>query len=285
MSTLSVIAMQVCAVQSLNGKVQASVYDSSVDLRDLETGPAPVVVVYSASGRRRVQGRELFDSHHKVDFVLDIGISHKVTRTFSDGTTTHTAEFQATDAAFDALLHSINYECSKRLFACNDKWPDLFRRFIFSFSEEESDWARGQLAEGGRQALLRQTYSLDVMGDPVPGAPLSELWADFLTAMSEDPELADMGKYWTSLITDPELPMWRQEQVRFGLTFKDIFALGNAPPLYEVSDPPTQEEAADEQQVTSEEISIKSDDLAVITGDDEKVTISGVTIREEDEQD
>src|SRR5688500_1811942 len=206
MSTLSVIAMQVCAVQSLNGKVQASVYDSSVDLRDLETGPAPVVVVYSASGRRRVQGRELFDSHHKVDFVLDIGISHKVTRTFSDGTTTHTAEFQATDAAFDALLHSINYECSKRLFASNDKWPDLFRRFIFSFSEEESDWARGQLAEGGRQALLRQTYSLDVKGDPIPGAPLSDLWEDFLAAMAEEPDLVDLGKYWRSLILDSTVP-------------------------------------------------------------------------------
>lgn len=236
--SLAVAALQLCAVQSLNGHIQAKVLDSAVGLRDLEGGPLPIVIVYSALGRRRVQGHELFNSHHLVDLVLDIGVARKVMRTFDDGGAQEAVEFQATDAAFDALLQTLDYECAKILFAGNDVWPDLFRRFIFAFAkEEESDWSRGQMAEGGRQALLRQVYRLEVMGDPIPGAALTPLWSDLFTAMSDDPELAEMGKFWRALITGPALPAWRQQQIQLGLSLSDIFALGPAPLFDTTGDP------------------------------------------------
>jgi hypothetical protein len=237
--SLAVAAMQLCVVQSLSGQIQAKVLDSAVDPRDLEGGPLPVVIIYSALGRRRVQGMEFFDSRHLVDLVLDFGVAHKATRTFTDGTAQEVVEFQATDAGYDALLQTMEYECGKILFASNDPWPDLFRRFVFSFAkEEETDWSRGQLAEGGRQALLRQVYRIDILGDPVPGAPLPALWSDLLTAMSADAELVEMAKYWRALIASPTLPEWRREQAQLGLSLSDMFALGPAPLVVGPNEPP-----------------------------------------------
>lgn len=254
--SLAVAAMQLCVVQSLSGQIQAKVLDSAVDPRDLEGGPLPVVIVYSALGRRRVQGLEFFTSTHLVDLVLDLGVAAKATRTFEDGGTQEVVQFQATDSGYDALLQTLEYECAKILFASNDVWPDLFRRFVFSFArEEETDWARGQLAEGSRQALLRQVYRMDIAGDPVPGAPPTELWSDLLIAMAADPDLVDMGKYWRALITTPTLSEWRQEQAQLGLSLSDMFALGPAPLVVGPEEPP----AANTQ----------------ISGVDEVATVSG----------
>jgi hypothetical protein len=237
--SLAVAAMQICAVKALDGQVQAKVFDSAADPRDLENAPLPIVIVYSALGRRRVEGRELFTSPHKVDLVLDLGVARQGSRTTGEGDAQVTVEFPATDSSYDIVLHTLDYECARILLQSKAPWADLFRQFVWNFAQdEESGWSRGQLADSGvRLALIRQVYRIDVLGDPIPGAPLTKVWSDFLAAMDADPECSDISKYWRALITSPTVPEWQQEQAQLGLTLAAMYALGQAPTSQTTDDP------------------------------------------------
>lgn len=278
--SLSVAALQLCVVQALDGRVQAKVLDSSVDPRDLENDPLPVIIVYSSDGRRRVQGMEFFDPIlHAVDLVLDLGVAHKTTRTFENGGMQEVVEFQATDASYDALLQTMDYECAKVLFTENGTWPELFRRFVHRFSKEaETTWARGALAEGGRQAFLRQTYRFEVVSDPIPGAEPSDLWRDLLAAMDADAELAELSKYWRSLITSPGLPSWRALQGELGLNGATMTAMGDGPISGEVGAGgdliPATQLSGESDRAT---ITVDADGATIKIGDSAPITLGEVT--------
>jgi hypothetical protein len=265
--SLAAAAMQICAVKALDGHVQAKVFDSAANPRDLENEPLPVVIVYSALGRRRVEGRELFTAPHKVDFVIDMAIARKVSRTTGEGDAQVTIEFPATDSGYDIVLHTLDYECARILLQSNNTWPDLFRQFAWNFAkDEESDWSRGQLADSGvRLALIRQIYRIDVLGDPIPGAPLTQTWSDLLAAMDADPECSDISKYWRALITSPTVPEWQQEQAQLGLTLAAMYGSGVAP----------QSETIDDPVIASTEISGNFDDEpSALVGDPTQATIA-----------
>jgi hypothetical protein len=59
----------------------------------------------------------------------------------------------------------------------NDTWPDLWRQIWGRHAKTGlTEWDRGESADKGvRLAVLRIMYRLELMDEPTPGAPLTEL--------------------------------------------------------------------------------------------------------------
>lgn len=236
--SLAVAAIKIVAVRSLKGKTSAgdAVFDSAVEPFDaLRDHGAPVVVVYCDTGKRDVQGRDLFGAKQIIDLSLDMFVAKAVT---VDAGETE-IQIPASDEGNELYLRSLAYEVEKVLLADPSPWPDLFRRLWFRASTQDfCEWDRGAIADKGRrQALLRAIYRVEPIADPTPGAEPEGVWADLLAAMEADFELVDIARYWRALIAGTIVPSWRQAQVALGLTDAGIRGIGPAPMSGTLDDP------------------------------------------------
>jgi hypothetical protein len=228
--SLAVAAIKIAAVRSLKGRTSAgdAVFDSVVEPFDaLRDHGAPVVVVYCDTGKRHVEGPDLFGTGQVIELSLDMFVAQAVT---VDAGETE-IRIPASDEGHEVYLRSLAYEIEKVLLADRSPWPDLFRRLWFRASAHEfCEWDRGAIAEKGRrQALLRVTYKLGTIADPIPGAEPEGVWADLVAAMEADHELADLARYWHELIAGTGAPDWQRVQAALGLSAGSLRALGLGP--------------------------------------------------------
>jgi hypothetical protein len=228
--SLAVAAIKIAALRSLKGRTSAgqAVFDSAVEPFDaLREQGAPVVVIYCDSGKRDVQGRDLFGARQVIDLSFDLFVAQAVTVDAGE------VEIQipASDEGNEIYLRSLAYEVEKVLLTEQSTWPELFRRLWFCVSDRDlCEWDRGAVADKGRrQALLRAIYRVETIADPTPGAEPEGVWADLLAAMEADGELADLARYWRQLIAGTIAPSWRQAQAALGLTLGGIRSIGLAP--------------------------------------------------------
>jgi hypothetical protein len=228
--SLAVAAIKIAALRSLKGRTSAgeAVFDSAVEPFDaLRDQGAPVIVIYCDSGKRDVEGRELFGSKQVIDLSIDMFVAQAVT---VDAGETE-IRIPASDEGNEVYLRSLAYEVEKVLLAEQSVWPELFRGLWFRAGTQDfCEWDRGAIADKGRrQALLRATYKVETIADPTPGAEPEGVWADLLAAMETDAELADIARYWRQLIAGTIVPDWRQAQTALGLTQVGIRGIGLAP--------------------------------------------------------
>jgi hypothetical protein len=207
--SLAVAAIKIAALRSLKGRTSAgqAVFDSAVEPFDaLREQGAPVVVIYCDSGKRDVQGRDLFGARQVIDLAFDMFVAQAVT--------VDAGETEIRIPASDNLA----YEVEKVLLTEQSTWPELFRRLWFCASDRDlCEWDRGAIADKGRrQALLRATYKVETIADPTPGAEPEGVWADLLVTMEADEELSDLARYWRQLIAGTIVPDWRQAQAALG---------------------------------------------------------------------
>jgi hypothetical protein len=231
--SLSVNALRICAVMALDSATSAGgrVSDSVVDPRSLlGEDAAPSVVVLAEKGKRAIEGRDILASDHCVEMAIEIFVAKAtVVQGVRADDTTYSVEYPATDAGHEARLHRLAYEIDSVLTGDAGPWAEMWRRFAVKFSDE-SEWVRGGDADHGRRFnALRITYPVDVIADPIRGAPLPEIWEDFLSLMESNPDTAAFGRDWRALITTPNLPAWRQAQSALGLTYPELVRIGLAP--------------------------------------------------------
>jgi hypothetical protein len=217
--SLAVAAIKITALRSLKGRtsVGEAVFDSAVEPFDaLRDQGAPVIVIYCDSGKRQVTGRELFSAPQVIELSVDMFVAQAVT---VDAGETE-IRIPASDEGNEVYLRSLAYEVEKVLLAETSVWPALFRRLWFrSGPQDFCEWDRGAIADKGRrQALLRAVYKVEPIAEPIPGAEPAGVWADLLTTMEADVELADMARYWRQLIAGTVIPDWQQARVALGLT-------------------------------------------------------------------
>jgi hypothetical protein len=228
--SLAVAAIKIAALRSLKGRTSAgqAVFDSAVEPFDaLREQGAPVVVIYCDSGKRDVQGRDLFGARQVIDLAFDLFVAQAVT---VDAGETE-IRIPASDEGNEIYLRSLAYEVEKVLLTEQSTWPELFRRLWFRASDQDlCEWDRGAVADKGRrQALLRAIYKVETIADPTPGAEPEGVWADLLAVMEADEELSDLARYWRQLIAGTIVPEWRQAQAVLGLTQAGIRDIGIAP--------------------------------------------------------
>jgi hypothetical protein len=228
--SLAVAAIKIAALRSLKGRtsVGQAVFDSAVEPFDaLHDNGAPVVVIYCDSGKRDVQGRDLFGARQVIDLAFDMFVAQAVT---VDAGETE-IRIPASDEGNELYLRSLAYEVEKVLLSEQSTWPELFRGLWFRASDRDlCEWDRGAIADKGRrQALLRAIYKVETIADPTPGAEPEGVWADLLAAMEADEELSDLARYWRQLIAGTIVPEWRQAQAALGLTPAGNRGIGIAP--------------------------------------------------------
>ncbi|MGJ4927472.1 hypothetical protein ACQR1K_10025 [Bradyrhizobium sp. HKCCYLRH3095] len=228
--SLAVAAIKIAAVRSLKGRTSVgdAVFDSAVEPFDgLRNEGAPVVVISCDTGKRDVEGRELFGARQVIELSVDMFVARAVTVDVGE----IEIQIPASDEGNELYLRSLAYEVEKVLLADPSPWPELFRRLWFRASAHDlCEWDRGAIADKGRrQALLRAIYRIEPVADPLPGAEPEGVWADVLAAMEVDFELADIARYWRQLIAGSIVPDWRQAQVALGLTAAGIGGIGLTP--------------------------------------------------------
>jgi hypothetical protein len=228
--SLAVAAIKITALRSLKGRTSAgqAVFDSAVEPFDaLREQGAPVVVIYCDSGKRDVQGRDLFGARQVIDLAFDMFVAQAVTVDAGE----MEIQIPASDEGNEIYLRSLAYEVEKVLLTEQSTWPELFRRLWFCASDRDlCEWDRGAVADKGRrQALLRAIYKVETIADPTPGAEPEGVWTDLLAAMEADEELTDIARYWRQLIAGTIVPEWRQAQAALGLTQAAIRGIGIAP--------------------------------------------------------
>lgn len=266
--SLAVLALRICAVKALTGatSVGARVYDSDVDPRDLSADEAsPVIVVYADTGKMNIDGLDLLGCTHTVELVIDSFVARQVSVAAGEGEDRVTYQCPPTDAGHELYLGALGFEITRALLGSSG-WADLWRRFAFRASASElSEWDRGAHAEKGvRFAVRRTLYRIETMADPVPGAALPPLWADFVAACEADDELAELGAYLRALITLPAAPDWRQAQQALGLGLAGVRGIGLAPEFETATEPaPALAEGAVEDTDRDEAVTV-TDDTATI---------------------
>jgi hypothetical protein len=228
--SIAVAAIKIAALRSLKGRTSAgqAVFDSAVEPFDaLREQGAPVVVIYCDSGKRDVQGRDLFGARQVIDLAFDMFVAQAVT---VDAGETE-IRIPASDEGNEIYLRSLAYEVEKVLLSEQSTWPELFRGLWFRASDRDlCEWDRGAIADKGRrQALLRAIYKVETIADPTPGAEPEGVWAELLAAMEADEELSDLARYWRQLIGGTSAPEWRQAQAALGLTRAGVRGIGVAP--------------------------------------------------------
>jgi len=225
--SLAVAAIKIAALRSLKGSTSAgqAVFDSAVEPFDaLRDKGAPVIVIYCDSGKRQVTGRDLFSAPQVIELSIDLFVAQAVS---VDAGETE-IRIPASDEGNEVYLRSLAYEVEKVLLAETSIWPALFRRLWFRTGPQDfCEWDRGAIADKGRRlALLRAIYKVEPIAEPVPGAEPTGVWADLLTTMEADAELADIARYWRQLIAGTVTPDWQQARIALGVTTVRSIGLG-----------------------------------------------------------
>ena len=222
--SLAIAALRIVTVKALDGatSVGARVFDSMADARDaLGDEAMPAIIIYTDAGHIDLKDRAILEAPGIVDLTFEMFIARKVTVKNGAGDTEVDLEYPDNDAGYENYLQCLAYEVKRALLRRDgtNPWPGFWAELVARGSQMSlSQWDRGaDSAHGRRFAFLRVVYRLEAMNDPVPGAPLPDMWSRLLSAMANDSELAEIAAYWNSLITDPNVPDWRQAQQQFGL--------------------------------------------------------------------
>ena len=136
------------------------------------------MVIYCDSGKRDVQGRDLFGARQVIDLAFDMFVAQAVTVDAGK----MEIRIPASDEGNEIYLRGLAYELEKVLLSDQSTWAELFRGLWFRASDRDlCEWDRGAVADRGRrQALLRAIYKVETIADPTPGAEPEGIWPTYL---------------------------------------------------------------------------------------------------------
>lgn len=238
--SLAVAALRITAYLALLNATSAGarVFDSAVDpVSLLGAAAAPTVVVYTGKGIRRPRGKALFECNAVAELTIELFVGRGVT-VQSGSDQVPAIEYPPTDPSFENILRRLAYECESILFGSDGPWAILFRDCVTKFADQASEWDRGADIEGSRFNFLRDTLRLEIISDPVRGAPIEtgSVWERLLTALDGNQDTRDIARDWRVLMTTPSLPAWRAARAELGLNDESMTLIGVGPLEGQVED-------------------------------------------------
>lgn len=237
---LNRLALRLATVRALRGRTLADerVYDSehgAIDEVAVER-PLPFIVVYTDDAQLHHGDRDLWSTsgNKRVGsgyqkLVIEIAMTQRMRVTGENGEPVAGAVQPETDAAMEFNLDVVERQIIAALMDPQSPWAEMWREIVDHVGDRQSQ--RGvSLRDGVRFAGRQITLDVQLMKDPVPGAPLGPIWTRFLALASDDPTLAPVVPALEALLVGRELSDWQIGRSAYGLTLDETRALLVAPP-------------------------------------------------------
>jgi hypothetical protein len=229
--SLARLAMRVAAARAIRGATLAEdrVYDSAIDPIDhsILENRHPFVVVSTEDHDVTVTGRDLVYGEHECKLMIETAVASRVEIDGEDGLT-----IPHTDEGMEIVLDILEHQIIAALTRERTAWSRLFMHLVSSVKSRQS--RRGASTEGGVRFAARQiALTCDLIEAPVAGAaiPTGGAWADVMTVMSEDDDLAPIAQLLRTIIEGDEIAEWRRAANILGLHASTADALGIGPRL------------------------------------------------------
>lgn len=232
--SLTALAVRIATIRALKGRTFAGdrVFDSKINPVNLVASAErePVIIVTTDDDDISITGRDLRAGDHKLELVIEVAVTQKVTVEVENGGTTEVLSIPATDAGLETTVGLIGWQIAKALSADGGEWGDLWRTFVTKVHSISS--RRGADDENGvRYAARQYIYSIDHISEPTPGetpGPV-DAWGRMFAAMKADPELVGMAKIIEAEISAGEYLPWEIARGELGLANDEAEIIGSKP--------------------------------------------------------
>lgn len=245
--SLAALVFRNLTVAALLGKTVAADNVQSSDVEPVnEIAPGnvlPVVSVFTDAvkvEKSALDGFDLLGANTDVTLAIEIACTGRPARQVgSDGESVANEQdalfIPETDEGLEMTLDIIQRQAIAELQAGESDMAALWRRCVMDF--KGINVMRGAAVERGvRFAARRIEIVANIIGEPYPGAPLSETWAAIIATMKADAGLAKVGATVEALAGGVALPPWKQWRNQLGLNDDAMTMIGVGPIAGQVDD-------------------------------------------------
>lgn len=220
--SLARLALRLSTVKALANQTLAEdrVRDSEIgplDENDRQE-PAPIISVYTGGAALEVMRRDLLSQRGNHQLIIETAITTRMKN--KDGW-----EIPLTDAGMEMSLEVINRQINVALMDPANEWAEIWRSFATISGEVKLE--TGSSAKPGvRYAGSRILIPVELVKDPVPGEPHSQLWEAFFEKAEAEPDLAPTVQMMRDLAAGSQnYTTWQGLRAAYGITSLEAKAL------------------------------------------------------------
>ncbi|KAB0538190.1 hypothetical protein HNQ68_001968 [Pseudochrobactrum saccharolyticum] len=232
--SLTALAVRFATIRALQGRTFAEdrVFDSKINPVNLVASKEskPVIIVTTDDDNIDITGKGLRAGNHKLELVIEIAVTQKVTVEVENGDTTEVITIPSSDAGLEATVGLIGWQIAKALSADGGYWGDIWRTLVTNVHSISS--RRGADDENGvRYAARQYIYSLDHVEEPTPGESpcVGSAWDKVLIAMKADADYAGVAKLIEAEITGGDYLPWQIARGHLGVADDVAVIMGTKP--------------------------------------------------------
>ena len=237
--SLARLAMRVAAARALRGATLAEerVHDSAVAPIDqtIAEERLPILIVTTDDHEMEVTGRALFHGNVSCDLVIEAAIAARVEVAGEESVITIPHTDEGMELALDLMEHQVMAALTRE----RSDWSRVWMKLVPRISRRLS--RRGASVEKGVRFAARQfVLTCDLIEVPTDGTAIAAgtAWADLLSMMEDDADLAPIARMLRSEIEGQPLADWRRAANMLGIHLETANAIGLGPVL-DISDDPT----------------------------------------------
>ena len=242
--SLARLAMRIAAARALRDATLAEerVHDSAIAPIDqtIAEERQPILIVTTDDHEMDVTGRDLFHGNVSCDLVIEAAIAARVEVAGEESVITIPHTDEGMELALDLMEHQVMAALTRE----RNDWSRVWMKLVPRISRRLS--RRGASVEKGVRFAARQiVLTCDLIEAPADGAAVAAgtAWADLLSVLEEDADLAPIACMLRSEIEGAPLADWRRAANIMGIHLKTADAIGLGPVLDLSEDPQIFEEA------------------------------------------
>lgn len=242
--SLARLAMRIAAARALRDATLAEerVHDSAIAPIDqtIAEERQPILIVTTDDHEMDVTGRDLFHGNVSCDLVIEAAIAARVEVAGEESVITIPHTDEGMELALDLMEHQVMAALTRE----RNDWSRVWMKLVPRISRRLS--RRGASVEKGVRFAARQiVLTCDLIEAPADGAAVAAgtAWADLLSVLEEDADLAPIARMLRSEIEGAPLADWRRAANIMGIHLKTADAIGLGPVLDLSEDPQIFEEA------------------------------------------
>jgi len=241
--SLARLALRLSTVKALINRTLAEDRVRDSEIGPLDEGereePAPIISVYTDAATLEVARRDLLSQRGVHQLVIETAITTRMKNKAG-------WQIPLTDAGMEMSLEVINRQITIALMDPASEWAEIWRRFAFINGETKLE--TGASAKSGvRYAGHRFMVPVELVKDPVPGEPLSELWETFFAKAETEADLAPTVQMMRDLAAGSQnFNAWQGLRAAYGITSLEAKALQIEPATANEAAPPISEIGLDE---------------------------------------